>query len=285
LSSILKALKRVEEESPPPQPYQSLPRPIDPKLALNAKTRIRWHLRRLVFVLLVAALFIGGAATIYSQRELILARLSFLSTPDSPSSEVSESNRNGVYRAKIPEATSKTAAQPKKVDQRPTTTKNKRSAAADQSKRPESRTKPVSRRSSDRQAASATTFTGAQRPPTERKAKITRPSKRVSAPSSANARKKTAAKKDVKSTDAELKRPKPVRRNPPQNYDRIETDKLRLQALAWADNADGRMAVINNRIVHEGESVDGYQVFKIREDDVIVNQGGKSWRLEFGLQR
>jgi len=45
------------------------------------------------------------------------------------------------------------------------------------------------------------------------------------------------------------------------------------------------MAVINGRIVHEGESVDGYQVVKIREEDVILNQGGKSWRLEFGLQQ
>jgi hypothetical protein len=45
------------------------------------------------------------------------------------------------------------------------------------------------------------------------------------------------------------------------------------------------MAVINSRIVREGESVDGYQVVKIREEDVILNQDGKSWLLEFGLQQ
>ena len=45
------------------------------------------------------------------------------------------------------------------------------------------------------------------------------------------------------------------------------------------------MVVINGRIVHEGESVDGYQVLKIRREDVVVDQGGKSWRLEFGLQQ
>ena len=54
--------------------------------------------------------------------------------------------------------------------------------------------------------------------------------------------------------------------------------------MAWSDDAARRMAVINGRIVHEGESVDGYQVLEIREEDVIVDAAGKSWRLEFGLQ-
>lgn len=45
------------------------------------------------------------------------------------------------------------------------------------------------------------------------------------------------------------------------------------------------VAVINGRIVHEGESVDSNQVINIREEDVVVNRGGKSWRLEFRLQQ
>lgn len=68
-------------------------------------------------------------------------------------------------------------------------------------------------------------------------------------------------------------------------YDRIDDSRLKLQALAWFDSAAKRMAVINGRIVHEGESVDGYQVIKIRQEDVVVNEGGKSWRLEFGLHQ
>jgi hypothetical protein len=46
-----------------------------------------------------------------------------------------------------------------------------------------------------------------------------------------------------------------------------------------------RVAVINGRIVHEGASVDSNQVINIREEDVVVNRGGKSWRLEFRLQQ
>ena len=77
----------------------------------------------------------------------------------------------------------------------------------------------------------------------------------------------------------------PAKTRSRKTYDRFTDSKLKLQALAWSDDAVRRMAVINGRIVHEGESVDGYQVVKIREEDVILNQGGKSWRLEFGLQQ
>jgi type II secretory pathway component PulC len=68
-------------------------------------------------------------------------------------------------------------------------------------------------------------------------------------------------------------------------YERIDDSKLKLQALAWSEDAARRMAVINDQIVHEGESVEDYQVIKIREEDVVIKGGGKSWRLEFGLQQ
>ena len=77
----------------------------------------------------------------------------------------------------------------------------------------------------------------------------------------------------------------PTATRPNVTYDRIEDAKLKLQALAWSDDDARRMAVINGRIVREGQSVDGYQVMQIREEDVVVNDGGKSWRLEFGLQQ
>lgn len=61
--------------------------------------------------------------------------------------------------------------------------------------------------------------------------------------------------------------------------------KLKLQAIAWAHEASQRLAVINNRIVREGDSVDGYSIIQIRSEDVIVNDGTESWRLEFSLAK
>ena len=65
----------------------------------------------------------------------------------------------------------------------------------------------------------------------------------------------------------------------------ITDSKLKLQAIAWSDDATRRMAVINNQIVREGGMVDGFSVIKIRRDDVIVNDGSASWRLEFSLKK
>jgi hypothetical protein len=45
------------------------------------------------------------------------------------------------------------------------------------------------------------------------------------------------------------------------------------------------MAVINDRILREGDPVDGFIVRRIRADDVIVKDPAGSYRLEFGLQR
>jgi hypothetical protein len=64
---------------------------------------------------------------------------------------------------------------------------------------------------------------------------------------------------------------------------RFSDSKLKLQAIAWAHEAPQRLAVINSRIVREGDSVDGYSIVQIRSEDVIVNDGTESWRLEFSL--
>jgi hypothetical protein len=55
-------------------------------------------------------------------------------------------------------------------------------------------------------------------------------------------------------------------------------------AIAWHGQATRRIAVINGHIVKEGESVDGYTITQIRKDDVIVNDGSRSWRVEFALK-
>ncbi len=58
--------------------------------------------------------------------------------------------------------------------------------------------------------------------------------------------------------------------------------RLKVQALAWSPTAADRMAVINTRIVHEGDKVDGFTVVAIRSDDVVVREKGVTHRVEFG---
>ena len=74
--------------------------------------------------------------------------------------------------------------------------------------------------------------------------------------------------------------PTPVSRS----YQRLNDDKLKLQAIAWSNEAAQRIAVINGHVVREGESVEGFSVNQIRREDVIVNDGTQSWQLEFSLK-
>jgi hypothetical protein len=69
-----------------------------------------------------------------------------------------------------------------------------------------------------------------------------------------------------------------------RSYRRIDDSKLKLQAIAWSKDAAQRLAVINGQIVREGESVDGFLVNQIRQEDVVVNDGSASWQLEFSLK-
>jgi hypothetical protein len=79
----------------------------------------------------------------------------------------------------------------------------------------------------------------------------------------------------------------PTKKSPSQvvrSYRRMEDSKLDLQAIAWSKDAKRRIAVINGHIVREGESVEGFLVNQIRQEDVVVNDGTESWQLELGLK-
>ena len=59
--------------------------------------------------------------------------------------------------------------------------------------------------------------------------------------------------------------------------------RLRVHAIAWSPRTTERMAVINSRILHEGDSVEDFVIVVIRPDDVVVREKEKGvWRVEFG---
>ncbi len=79
---------------------------------------------------------------------------------------------------------------------------------------------------------------------------------------------------------------KPTTQPPPQDaYNDIlplSDGRLKVQAIAWSPVVEDRMAVINARIVHEGDKVDGFLVLAIRHDDVVVKEKGSVHRVVFG---
>lgn len=63
-----------------------------------------------------------------------------------------------------------------------------------------------------------------------------------------------------------------------------ENSPINLQAISWASTASKSIAVINNSVLHEGDSVEGYSVVKIRPDDVILRRDGRMWRANFSIR-
>jgi len=284
LSSILKALKKIEEDAPPPQSYPSLPKPIDVGRALHSNTRKRRRWRRLLYWLLILLVGVTATVIVLRQRQFLIAEIGSVgSSPPPTAGEGATSPASQVYRAKVPTASAKPTPKPRAVTRRPRKQTQKKVAGSNDVKL-QAATKPAGRRPISGSPATQPA-SGTRKPEAAGDSRIKPLSPKGSAPPGAAPFKKTVAPPDNRPTAPPTAVQKPVPTKPREVYDRIDNSTLNLQALAWSDDAARRMVVINGRIVHEGESVDGYQVLKIRQEDVVVDRAGKSWRLEFGLQQ
>ena len=282
MSSILKALKRIEENSPPPQPHPALPGPIASEPVPNLNDRKRP--RRIVYLFLMLLLVAIVAVMLFSQRRLIISKMMSVLSSESPTAvKATGSSGTNVHRAKVPGPSAKPSQNPPSVDRRPGKPA-KKVISGNREKKYQPSMPPGLRRPGNDTSRSQTAAS-IRKTNTSRNSRIKKPLKKSSRSQEPAPVKRTVAPKNTRPTAPEAKAQKPAKTRPRETYDRIADSKLKLQALAWSDEAARRMAVINGRIVHEGESVDGYQVVKIREEDVILNQGGKSWRLEFRLQQ
>jgi len=59
-----------------------------------------------------------------------------------------------------------------------------------------------------------------------------------------------------------------------------DTD-LKIQAISWSVNPEDRIAVISSRIVREGQTIDGFRVKQINIDDMLLTRDGMDWMLKF----
>jgi hypothetical protein len=64
----------------------------------------------------------------------------------------------------------------------------------------------------------------------------------------------------------------------------LKDPDMKLQAITWSKNPQKRIAVINNRILRQGEVAHGYRVDTINQDDVVLSDGGEKWKLLFRIQ-
>ena len=281
MSSILKALKRIEGQSPPPKSSPALPDSADVQQAVNSKASRRWLLRRFITVGLVLLVIVGIAVIVFQRRQFLISKIFPAGSPATDQKKNKAAvEKSNIFRAKIPSTTVKQA--PKRPEPtRPARQQTKRLTANQKTKKfrtntntsksratvaqPTSKTEPAPPNKGLQNSATRNSFT----PEQSSRQKLTPSRKSIAGKQTASRKPATAAPKSRKT----------------KTYAKLNDSKIKLQALAWSSDAARRMVVINGRIVREGESMDGYQINQIRQEDVVVSDGRQSWSLEFGLKQ
>ena len=139
MSSILKALKRIEVLSPRSDEFFTMPQTIDRKKANYSKNRRRWFVPGLIGFFLVVLVIIVAAIIIVNRRQPIVAKKLppgvLAERKGNPAAILEESN---IYKAKIPisatnptESPTKTANLSKNMIKSPSPAGNIKEKAAD----------------------------------------------------------------------------------------------------------------------------------------------------------
>ena len=281
MSSILKALKRIEGQPPPPQSFPALPGSVDAKQAINSNARKRWRLRRIITVGLVLLVIVVTAILVFQQRQFVTSKIFPAGSPaTNPKISQAAQEKSKIFRAKIPPATVKQATKIPKPTQ-PARQQTKTVAPGQKTKKFQANTHSSESRVDVGRQPPKTLPAISSKQPTGGAA-INTPAPRQSSRQKFTPSKKSIAGKQTASSQPAAKAPKTRRA---KTYARLNDSKIKLQALAWSSDAAKRMAVINGRIVREGESMDGYQINQIRQEDVVVSDDRQSWSLEFGLKQ
>ena len=281
MSSILKALKRIEGQSPPPKSFPALPDSADAKQAVNSNAGRRWLRRRFITVGLVLLVIVGIAVIVFQQRHFLTSKIF---PAGSPATEQKKNNaaveKSKIFRAKIPSTIVKQAPR-RSEPPRPARQQTKSLTARQKTQKFKTNT------NTSRSRATAGQSTSQTRPAPSSKGLQNRAAGNTLTPQQSSRQKLTPSKNSIAGKRTASRKPAAAapKNRETRTYAKLNDSKIKLQALAWSSDAARRMAVINGRIVREGESMDGYQINQIRQEDVVVSDGRQSWSLEFGLKQ
>ena len=88
------------------------------------------------------------------------------------------------------------------------------------------------------------------------------------------------------SKEAAIPEKRPTRSETPDdpnaNAQRLTDGRLKVQAIVWAPEPADRMAVVNNKIVREAGTLDGFFIVGIGREAVYVREDGRLFKVPFG---
>lgn len=272
MSTILKALKKLEQESDSQALGRQTAEPVFNTRQVVRRTAmytwlssvgIRWAVAVLVII------FIGGAAFYFYSRPQLQTAF------NAPRRSQPPAQTHSIDKAKPAAIASQTPEQTK-VSEPPATRKSIPVAPINQAA---PRIGPANTTSMPSAPKRAVQSPLASAPQTNRTVPNTPIAPQARRPGPQVEPKPTKAAAPPPAASA---RPAKQKSTPNVKAQRLTDGRLKVQAIAWSPDAQERMAVINNRIVREGHTVDGFTVLVIGKDDVVVKEGDRNWRVVFG---
>jgi hypothetical protein len=282
LSTILKALKQIDQTTPP-EDLQSWPPKIDTKETVKIRLQnIRLN-RNVYLAALLTLIIVALGWLVYSQKDLLLAKISSDRISENDTLASSGTSENGpVYQAKIyPPKSKQTISSPKQGSSADMENKRAGMKYEPAQTQTDKQSGQLPKMSARQKSSKNPIFTAAGQ--AESLPKSPSSKSRIS-PSQRPDHKKTVRSKTRATVALPPKKTKSAPKQDSRSYRRLDESKLKLQAIAWSKDAAQRIAVINGHVVREGESVEGFSVTQIRQDDIIVNDGTESWQVEFRLK-
>jgi hypothetical protein len=272
LSSILTALKKLEKNAPQQSDQSDWKSKVNPNVYIPRKVGRSWRKHRLIKL---AGFFILIIAAGWLYTKLNIKPLSFTSVsapkPNLPEEE-EKPNRGAALLSPSVDSTLP-------VSQKSNPEKSLKAPPADSA----SANMPASRLKTGQSAKPTTNRPPApprprkkesalkpDRPPVQRQAAL-QDSKNTDASFAASAKRQpsmTNAAPKISPTDASV-----------PEY--TAKDRFDIQAIAWDENPQDRLVVINNSILREGGSIDGVSISQIGKNEIIINDKGQRWKILF----
>ena len=296
MSTILKSLKKLEQEKrgiPSDSPFSSY---RGPGSLASQGVKERWYknvwLKR---GLVAGVIFVLGAASLYfysQSREVDKLQASLENQARSRTESRPKKNVTRKPRRTPPPEADESATGIKNNAPRPVPSQMNKTPGPQRmtSTPPTSQSTAPPLVSNTPEEGSTGVATPSRRPKVREDKNIAPQPTRPKAPVRAKPPPAVAQPSATRSTKTDRVSPKakekPPRKPAPESFDNVPVlsgGPLKVHAIVWSTVSEDRMAVVNSKVLHEGDDVDGYTLVAIRPDDVVVKKGGGGrYRVLFG---
>jgi hypothetical protein len=286
VSSILKALKKLEKEFPQQVESVSWPQKIDTKKALSKRTKGLWMRKKLIAVFCVTVLLAAGIWLFLSEKPTLIKKYfagdALVGQKAEEERTASMQVRKKVKKGPVPVSGAENVA--KKVP-RPSINKT---SSLDLQRKDTSAVKNSEKHNLVKKVDQK--ISAHVRRTTENKLKSGSRDETVIDERAAVPKTKTSSLGLVQRETAALKEyVKPRQGKMPEDKKFasakiMEDSKIELQAIAWSIDPKERIAVINGRVVREGASLEGFTITRIGKDEVFVVQRNELRKLVFTVK-